>query len=73
MDQSANLGYNYDITGIGRDNDSELNQKQSRSVNDNTDGTGRIQGILTMGLTDLHDTNSTNINTNLLRLEIKNF
>ncbi len=63
-DQSANLGYNYDITGIGRDNDSELNQKQSRSVNDNTDGTGRIQGILTMGLTDLQDTNSTNISTN---------
>ncbi|WP_299335706.1 LamG-like jellyroll fold domain-containing protein [uncultured Psychroserpens sp.] len=58
-DQSANSGaYNYDIAGIGRDDDSELNQLQSRSVNDAADGTGRIEGILTMGLNDIYDTNS---------------
>ena len=37
-DQSANVGYNYDITGIGRDDVSGLNQKQSRSVNNDLDG-----------------------------------
>ncbi|MDY2587805.1 LamG-like jellyroll fold domain-containing protein [Winogradskyella aquimaris] len=63
-DQSANSGYNYDIAGIGRDDVSELNQKQSRSVNDATDGTGRIEGVITMGLTDIYDTNSENKNLN---------
>jgi hypothetical protein len=62
-DQSANVGYNYDITGIGRDDDSDLNQKQSRSVNDATDGTGRIEGILTMGLNDIYDTNANHISS----------
>ncbi|SDS65910.1 Por secretion system C-terminal sorting domain-containing protein [Formosa sp. Hel1_31_208] len=56
-DQSLNAGYNYDITGIGRDDLSELNQRQSRSVNDAADGTGRIEGIITMGLNDIYDTN----------------
>lgn len=59
-DQSVNTGYNYDIAGIGRDDASELNQKQSRSVNDDTDGTGRTQGILTIGLTDIYETNTDN-------------
>lgn len=63
-DQSVNTGYNYDIAGIGRDDASELNQKQSRSVNDDTDGTGRTQGILTIGLTDIYDTNSDNKSSN---------
>nr|WP_321222405.1 choice-of-anchor D domain-containing protein [uncultured Psychroserpens sp.] len=63
-DQSANVGYNYDIAGIGRDDISELNQKQSRSVNDATDGTGRIEGILTMGLNDIYDTNRDHISAN---------
>ena len=55
-DQSANTGYNYDIAGIGRDDASELNQKQSSSVNKVSDGTGLTQGIITMGLTRyLHD------------------
>ncbi|WP_298760976.1 LamG-like jellyroll fold domain-containing protein [uncultured Psychroserpens sp.] len=64
-DQSKDAAtYNYDITGIGRDDVSELNQKQSRSVNDAVDGTGRIEGILTMGLTEIYDTNSDNITSN---------
>ncbi|WP_298364992.1 LamG-like jellyroll fold domain-containing protein [uncultured Lutibacter sp.] len=63
-DQSANTGYNYDIAGIGRDDKSELNQKQSKSVNIASDGTGPIQGILTIGLTDIYATNNQNITTN---------
>ncbi|MGS2726608.1 LamG-like jellyroll fold domain-containing protein [Psychroserpens sp. BH13MA-6] len=63
-DQSANVGYNYDIAGIGRDDASELNQKQSRSVNDASDGTGRIEGIITMGLDEIYDTNADHISSN---------
>ncbi|NNK69924.1 MAG: choice-of-anchor D domain-containing protein [Flavobacteriaceae bacterium] len=63
-DQSANAGFNYDIAGIGRDDDSELLQKQSSSVNNATDGTGPIEGVLTMGLTDIYTTNNENITTN---------
>ena len=63
-DQSANTGYNFDIAGIGRDDNSQLNQKQSSSVNNATDGTGPIEGILTIGLTDIYNTNSENIATN---------
>ncbi|MEL0457598.1 choice-of-anchor D domain-containing protein [Flavobacteriaceae bacterium SZ-1-7] len=63
-DTSANAGYNYDVAGIGRDDASELNQKQSRSSNDAADGTGRIEGILSIGLTDLYDTNSDNQSSN---------
>ncbi|WP_084142371.1 LamG-like jellyroll fold domain-containing protein [Psychroserpens burtonensis] len=68
-DQSTDSGvYNYDIAGIGRDDASELNQKQSRSVNDDFDGadpiTSRIQGILTMGLNEIYDTNRDNISSN---------
>src|SRR5690606_18878629 len=55
--------FNYDIAGIGRDDVSDLYQKQSRSVNNAADGTGRTQGVLTMGITDLYDTNSENPNT----------
>ncbi|TCK64032.1 hypothetical protein DFQ05_2756, partial [Winogradskyella wandonensis] len=55
-DQSANIGYNYDIAGIGRDDDSELDQRQSRSVNTLVDGIGETRGILTMGLTSIEDT-----------------
>ncbi|MGZ0016723.1 LamG-like jellyroll fold domain-containing protein [Yeosuana sp. AK3] len=63
-DQSANVGYNHDIAGIGRDDASELNQKQSSSVNNAVDGSGPIEGILTMGLTDIYDKNSDNITSN---------
>lgn len=59
----ANDVFNFDITGIGRDDVSDLYQKQSRSVNNAADGTGRTQGVLTMGVTDLYDTNSENPNT----------
>lgn len=67
-DQSANSGYNYDIAGIGRDDASELNQKQSKSINNGVDGIGETEGILTIGLTDIYDTNNLNIanNTNTL-------
>lgn len=59
----ANDVFNYDIAGIGRDDGSILNQKQSRSVNNATDGTGRIQGVLTMGVSDVFNTNNLNPNT----------
>ncbi|NRB61332.1 MAG: choice-of-anchor D domain-containing protein [Winogradskyella sp.] len=72
-DESANTGYNYDIAGIGRDDISELNQKQSRSVNDAADGTGRIEGILTIGLGDIYDTNTINKNTNAVTFNDKEF
>ena len=65
--QIANLGYNYNIAGIGRDDKSELNQKQSKSVNDDSDGSGPIEGILTIGLSNIYDTN--NLNTNAFPLD----
>ncbi len=62
---AAHTGYNYDIAGIGRDDASGLNQKQSKSVNSNA--------IVTMGLTDTYDTNSENIATNPDVIADKNF
>ncbi|MDV7186508.1 LamG-like jellyroll fold domain-containing protein [Lutibacter sp. TH_r2] len=54
-DESADAGvYNYDIAGIGRDDDSELNQKQSRSVNSATN--------VTIGHREIATTNSGNGN-----------
>jgi len=66
--QSVNTGYNYDIAGIGRDDASGLNQKQSSSINNGADGTGPTEGILTIGLTDIYNTNNLNVanNTNIL-------
>ena len=77
-DQSTNSGvYNYDIAGIGRDDASELNQKQSRSVNDDFDGTdpitSRTQGILTMGLNDIYNTNKDHISSNPTTFDDKQF
>ncbi|NRA92565.1 MAG: MAM protein, partial [Psychroserpens sp.] len=72
-DQSANSGYNYDIAGIGRDDASELNQKQSRSVNNASDVDGRTEGILTFGLTDIYDTNNLNQTTNATTFNDKEF
>ena len=46
-DQSANTGYNNDVTGIGRDDVSELEQKQSKTVNTTDDITIGIKGIET--------------------------
>ncbi len=71
--QAANAGYNYDIAGIGRDDVSELNQKQSSSVNDAVDGSGPTEGILTVGLTDIYDTNELNKSTNPTTLNNKEF
>ena len=63
-DTGVNSGYNYDIAGIGRDDVSILNQKQSRSQNDETDIDGPISGFLTIGLTDIYNTNTVNISSN---------
>jgi len=53
-DQSANSGFSYDIAGIGRDDDSGLNQKQSKSVNPTS--------VVTIGYGDIAATNSANTN-----------
>lgn len=55
--------FNYDIAGFGRDDVSDLYQKQSRSVNNALDGATRGQGVLTMGITSIYDTNNLNPNT----------
>jgi hypothetical protein len=72
-DQSANDGYNYDIAGIGRDDASDLDQKQSRSINNDLDGAFRGRGIVTMGLTDIYDTNNLNQSSNPTALNDKEF
>ncbi|MBC5863514.1 LamG-like jellyroll fold domain-containing protein [Flavobacterium turcicum] len=51
----ANNGFNYNIAGIGRDDSSALNQKQSKSENAGT--------VLTIGLGDVLATNNANTNT----------
>ncbi len=55
-DVSVHNGFNYDIAGIGRDDASNLNQKQSKSVN--------VGSLVTMGLTDIYATNNDNIASN---------
>lgn len=62
---SANDVFNYDIAGIGRDDASKLLQKQSRSVNKDTDGGYRAQGVLTMGIASIYDTNNLNPDSTL--------
>jgi len=52
---TSNAGFCYNIAGIGRDDSSELNQKQSKTVNTASD--------ITMGLTDIQTTNSDNTAT----------
>jgi len=51
-DVSANSGFNYDIAGIGLDNNSELNQKQSKSVNSGS--------LVAIGLEQIALTNNLN-------------
>ena len=51
-DSSINSGFNYDIAGIGRDDISKLNQKQSKSINP--------AEVMTIGLTDIYATNTAN-------------
>lgn len=50
----ANNGFNHNIAGIGRDDSSDLNQKQSKSINDTNE--------VTIGLDGIFATNSANIN-----------
>ncbi len=64
-DYVSNTGFNYDIAGIGRDDDSQLNQKQSTSSNPNA--------IMTIGLTDVYDTNTDNITLNSNEIANQNF
>jgi len=54
---TANSGFNNNITGIGQDNNSALDQKQSRSAN--TTGNGNM---LTIGLGTIAATNAANSN-----------
>lgn len=54
-DVSNNAGYNYDIAGIGRDDATILNQKQSKTENTGSD--------ISMGLGNLFDVNSNNPNS----------
>ncbi|EMQ94818.1 hypothetical protein D778_00458 [Xanthomarina gelatinilytica] len=73
--------FNYDIAGIGRDDASELLQKQSRSVNNatathfhpNLDNNYRSQGVLTMGLAQVYSTNHDNITNNGTTFNDKQF
>lgn len=53
-DVTANAGYNYNITGIGKDIDSDLYQKQSKSSNNPNE--------VTIGLGVIATTNNSNIN-----------
>ncbi len=54
-DVSANIGYNFDIAGIGRDDESDLTQKQSKSANHSS--------IVSMSLQNTELTNNLNNNT----------
>ncbi|NND52345.1 MAG: LamG domain-containing protein, partial [Flavobacteriaceae bacterium] len=51
-DQSENLGFNYNVTGLGRDDNSELDQKQSKTINATDD--------ITIGIKTLATTNDGN-------------
>ncbi|WP_242091787.1 LamG-like jellyroll fold domain-containing protein [Aestuariivivens sediminicola] len=53
-DVSANTGFNYHVAGIGRDSISDLNQKQSKTLNTTNE--------VTIGLNGLFSTNSSNVN-----------
>ncbi|WP_411893286.1 LamG-like jellyroll fold domain-containing protein [Winogradskyella sp. A2] len=53
-DITANSGYNYHVAGIGRDSISDLNQKQSKTLN--------ILNEVTIGLNNIYATNSENPN-----------
>ncbi|SNR77754.1 choice-of-anchor D domain-containing protein, partial [Dokdonia pacifica] len=64
-DVVTHAGFNYDIAGIGRDDDSGLNQKQSTSVNPGS--------LVTMGLTDIYATNNDNIASNPNTITNQNF
>ncbi|MFD0861616.1 choice-of-anchor D domain-containing protein [Sungkyunkwania multivorans] len=54
-DTAVNVGYTYNVAAVGRDDCAGLYQKQARSVDPGT--------VLTLGLGDIYNTNSTNPNT----------
>ena len=54
-DVSSNAGFNYNIAGIGQDIQSELNQKQSKSVNNGS--------LIAIGLGEVAATNNLNSNS----------
>ncbi|MEP3836781.1 MAG: LamG-like jellyroll fold domain-containing protein [Algibacter sp.] len=77
-DASENTGYNFNVTGIGRDDTLELNQKQSKSQHTEADGTDTFgptltNGFLTIGLSDIYDTNDENIASNPTTLNDKEY
>lgn len=53
-DITANTGYNYHVAGIGRDSISDLNQKQSKTLN--------LTNEVTIGLGGVYTTNNANTN-----------
>lgn len=53
-DVSMNMNFNYHVAGIGRDSISDLNQKQSKTLNTDNE--------VTIGLNGIFSTNSSNIN-----------
>ncbi|WP_345272651.1 LamG-like jellyroll fold domain-containing protein [Flaviramulus aquimarinus] len=53
-DITANSGYNYHVAGIGRDSISDLNQKQSKTLN--------LVNEVSIGLGGVYTTNSSNTN-----------
>lgn len=55
---TAGNGFNYNVTGIGRDDVSGLNQKQSKSIHAAETGDD-----ITIGLVDIYSTNSENPNS----------
>ena len=54
-DVTANAGFNYNIAGIGEDDASRLNQKQSKSVNSSS--------LVAIGLSEIATTNNANTNS----------
>lgn len=54
-DQSVNIGYNNNVTGIGQDDTSQLNQKQSKTIHATND--------ITVGIKDIAANNGVNTNT----------
>jgi len=65
---TSNSTYKWNITGIGRDDNSGLNQKQSFSVNrstptTNNSATNTYGALVTIGLGSIATSNSTNSNT----------
>ena len=72
-DATANANYSYDIAGIGRDDSSGLNQKQSKSTNEISDATGLTNGFLSIGLSDIYATNQDNIANNTTTFSNQSF